>query len=125
MDTLQTAQQEIYDFHTAIRDWFRGAGAADTDVLLQNFSTDFKMVSPDGSLKSLADLASWLPPGFGKIPDMEISVKIIDGYATDKHALISYEETQASGGQSYSRMSSAVFIREGARMLWLNLWETF
>lgn len=127
MDNLSKAKEEVIRFHEQMAAWFRGgeqAAAAGTAGLLANFSPDFRMVSPHGKRSSLEDLAEWMPELLGKFPDMRITVKDIQGYATDYHVLLTYTEVQADSRGGNTRHSSAVFIRDGERMLWLDLWES-
>lgn len=128
MDNLSKAKEEVILFHEQIAAWFRGeeqVAAAGTAGLLANFSPDFRIVSPKGNRRSLEELAAWMPEALGKFPDMRITVKDIQGYATDYHVLLTYTEVQADGDVENTRHSSAVFIRDGERMLWLDLWERF
>ncbi|MBC9909082.1 nuclear transport factor 2 family protein [Chitinophaga varians] len=128
MDNLSKAKEEVIRFHEQIAAWFRGdepVAAGGIKGLLANFSPDFRIVSPEGNRSSLEELAAMIRELLGKLPDMRIAVKDIQGYATDYHVLLTYTEVQADSGGENSRYSSAVFIRDGDRMLWLDLWERF
>lgn len=128
MDNLSKAKEEVIRFHEKMAAWFRGeeqVAAASTKELLANFSPDFRIVSPEGNRSSLEELAAWMPELLGKLPEMRITVKDIQGYATDYHVLLTYTEVQADSRGENTRHSSAVFIRDGDRMLWLDLWERF
>lgn len=54
---------------------------------------------------------------------MRVTMHGIAGRATDYHVLLTYTEIQDNGEGVNTRLSSAVFIRDGERMLWLDLWE--
>lgn len=128
MDNLSKAKEEVIRFHEKIVAWFRGeaqAGTAGTTELLRNFSPDFRMVGPGGNRVTLEELAAFMPGALGKFPEMRIAVKDIEGYATSYHVLLTYTEIQTFADSENTRHSSAVFIRDGDRMLWLDLWERF
>lgn len=54
---------------------------------------------------------------------MRVTMHGITGHATDYHVLLTYMEIQDNGEGVNTRLSSAVFIRDGECMLWLDLWE--
>ncbi|NML40291.1 hypothetical protein HHL17_24050 [Chitinophaga sp. G-6-1-13] len=123
MDNLSKAKEEVIRFCEQIEGWFQGNERVSATGILANFSPDFRMVSPDGSRRNLADLKAWLPEVFGRFPQKQVTLKDIQGYATDYHVLLTYTEIQDHGEGEYVRHSSAVFVRDGDRMLWLDLWE--
>ncbi|RBL89834.1 nuclear transport factor 2 family protein [Chitinophaga flava] len=126
MDNLSKAKEEVIRFSEYITAWFKGeerVAAAGSEGVLQYISHDFRMVSPNGVRRDRQDLASWLPAAFGQYPEMRITINDIQGYATQHHVLLTYTETQHDGTNENTRYSSAVFIREGEHMVWLNLWE--
>ncbi|MBC9934516.1 hypothetical protein [Chitinophaga qingshengii] len=126
MDNLSKAKEEVTRFCEHIGGWFRGEegiAAAGTAGLLTNFSPDFRMIAPNGARKTQQDLEAWMPEVLGRFPHMRVIVTDMQGYATEHHALLTYTEIQSDGEQENIRYSSAVFIRDGDRMLWLDLWE--
>lgn len=123
MDNLSKAKEEVTRFCEQIEGWFQGNERVTVTGILANFSSDFRMISPDGSRRNMVDLEAWLPQVFGRFPQMRVALKDIQGYATDYHVLLTYTEIQDNGEGRNTRHSSAVFVRDGDRMLWLDLWE--
>ncbi|SJZ86173.1 hypothetical protein SAMN04488128_1011900 [Chitinophaga eiseniae] len=123
MDNLSKAKEEVTRFCEQIEGWFQGNERITAIGILANFSSAFRMISPDGSRRNMADLEAWLPQVFGRFPRMRVTLKNIQGHATDYHVLLTYTEVQDNGEGVNTRHSSAVFIRDGDRMLWLDLWE--
>lgn len=128
MDFNTRAQQEIHDFNAVITNWFRGAIGADAaHEVVQRLHPDFTMVAPDGSVKTRADLAAWLPAVYGQRPDFATAATAITTrFLTEQVVVITYRETQESGGLRNNRMSSVLFVLgEDDHIQWRHLQETW
>ncbi|HVI48817.1 MAG TPA: hypothetical protein VM802_28365 [Chitinophaga sp.] len=122
MENAIQAKQEVIRFVEEIEKWFNGANTS-VEILMQNFSTSFRMTSPDGKKINYEDLLHWLPSVKATKPGVRITLTALEGYATAEHALVSYIETQESPTGKTIRESSAVFVREEGRFVWYLLEE--
>lgn len=125
MNNTEKIITEIKEFHTAIEAWFRGNGDQDMlyQKLLSGFAPDFKMVSGNGNSITLAAFSEWLPGVYGKFPDRTIILENMEVESTESHGLASYIEIQITGSTTTHRQSSAVFVMDEEKALWLHLVE--
>ncbi|KMQ62958.1 hypothetical protein ACM46_13450 [Chryseobacterium angstadtii] len=125
MNHTEKIIREIKEFHTDIEAWFHGEQDQENlyKKLLSGFDTDFKMTSGDGNTLSLDVLSEWLTGVYGQFPDRSIIIENIAVQTTDVHGLASYIEIQTTGSTVTRRKSSAVFLLNDERALWLHLIE--
>jgi hypothetical protein len=126
MNNTEKIITEIKEFHTDIEVWFRG-NTEDRDTLyekiLSGFTEEFKMITGNGDTVTLGAFSEWLPGAYGKFPDRIIVLENIEVYSTESHGLASYIEIQTTGDSITQRRSSAVFVINKDRALWLHLIE--
>ncbi len=126
MNNTEKITKEITEFHETIEQWFRG-NSENQDVLYQNllsgFSTEFKMINGNGDTVTLNMFSEWLPTVFGKFPERSVQVQDIEVSHSDHHGLATYTEIQVTGDSANKRKSSAVFLLNEEKALWLHLIE--
>lgn len=128
MNNTEKIIGEIEGFHRNIEKWFKGKTEDQESLykeLLSGFSTDFKMISGNGDTVTLSMLEDWLPSVFGKFPERNIEVENIEVQYSDHHGLATYTETQVTGETANKRQSSAVFLLNEEKALWLHLIENW
>ncbi|PWN62967.1 hypothetical protein [Chryseobacterium viscerum] len=128
MSNTEKIIQEIEGFHQNIEKWFQGKTENQEDLyqeLLSGFSPEFKMINGNGDTVTLSMLSEWLPSVFGKFPERSIQVENIEVNHTDHHGLAAYIETQITGETTTRRKSSAVFLLNEEKALWLHLIENW
>lgn len=128
MSNTEKIIQEIEGFHQNIEKWFQGNSENQEDLyqeLLSGFSPEFKMINGNGDTVTLSMLSEWLPSVFGKFPERSIQVENIAVNHTDHHGLATYIETQITGETTTQRKSSAVFLMNEEKALWLHLIENW
>ncbi|MDR6457697.1 hypothetical protein J2786_000790 [Chryseobacterium vietnamense] len=128
MNNTEKIIGEIEGFHRNIEKWFQGKTEDQESLykeLLSGFSTDFKMISGNGDTVTLSMLEDWLPSVFGKFPERNIEVENIEVQYSDHHGLATYTETQVTGETANKRQSSAVFLLNEEKALWLHLIENW
>ncbi|KAB1232247.1 hypothetical protein [Chryseobacterium viscerum] len=128
MSNTEKIIQEIESFHQNIEKWFQGKTENQEDLyqeLLSGFSPEFKMINGNGDTVTLSMLSEWLPSVFGKFPERSIQVENIAVNHTDHHGLATYTETQVTGETTTQRKSSAVFLLNEEKALWLHLIENW
>jgi hypothetical protein len=128
MSNTEKIIQEIEGFHQNIEKWFQGKTENQEDLyqqLLSGFSPEFKMINGNGDIVTLSMLSEWLPSVFGKFPERSIQVENIAVNHTDHHGLATYIETQITGETTTQRKSSAVFLMNEEKALWLHLIENW
>jgi hypothetical protein len=128
MSNTEKIIQEIEGFHENIEKWFQGKTENQEDLyqeLLSGFSPEFKMINGNGDIVTLSMLSEWLPGVFGKFPERSIHVENIAVNHTDHHGLAAYIETQITGETTTRRKSSAVFLMNEEKALWLHLIENW
>ncbi|WP_079241472.1 hypothetical protein [Chryseobacterium indologenes] len=119
---------EIEEFHRNIEKWFQGKIKNQESLyqeLLAGFSQDFKMINGNGDTVAFSMLGDWLPTVFGKFPERSIQVENIEVSHSDDHGLATYIETQVTGEIITKRKSSAVFLLDKEKALWLHLIENW
>lgn len=119
---------EIEEFHRNIEKWFQGKTENQESLynkLLSGFSPDFKMINGNGDTVTLSMFGDWLPTAFGKFPERNIQVENIEVHYSDHHGLATYIETQITGETTNRRQSSAVFLLNEEKALWLHLIENW
>ena len=124
------ASHKIVHFHEQIGKWFRGEMSPNEKeemLALDDFHTNFKMISPTGAVKNREDLASWLPSVYGAKPGIVLEVKNITlRFRQEGAILVEYIELQTGGGMDNTRISTALFVQDEKEQLqWWNLHETF
>jgi hypothetical protein len=128
MNNTEKIIGEIEGFHRNIEKWFQGKTEDQESLykeLLSGFSTDFKMINGNGDTVTLSMLEDWLPSVFGKFPERNIEVENIEVQYSDHHGLATYTETQVTGETANKRQSSAVFLLNEEKALWLHLIENW
>lgn len=119
---------EIEEFHRNIEKWFQGKTENQESLyqeLSAGFSQDFKMINGNGDTVTLSMLGEWLPTVFGKFPERSIQVENIEINHSGNHGLATYIETQVTGEIITKRKSSAVFLLDKEKALWLHLIENW
>lgn len=128
MNNKEKIGKELKDFCENIEKWFQG-NEQDQDVLyrkiISGFSPDFKMINGDGNTATLSLFSEWLPTVFGKFPDRSVQIEDIEITCTEHHGLATYIETQTTEGIVNRRKSSAVFLFNEEKTLWLHLIENW
>ncbi|KAA2222815.1 hypothetical protein [Chryseobacterium sediminis] len=128
MNNTEKIIEEIESFHKNIEKWFQGNTENQEDLynkLLSGFSPDFKMVNGNGDTVTLSMLEEWLPTVFGKFQERSIQVENIEVNHSDHHGLATYIETQITGETTNKRTSSAIFLLNDQKALWLHLIENW
>ncbi|SHG88479.1 hypothetical protein [Chryseobacterium vrystaatense] len=125
MNNTDKIIKEIKEFHTDIEAWFRGKEDQESlyRKLLSGFDSDFKMVNGHHNTVTLAAFSEWLPGAFGQFPDRSIVVENIEVQTTESHGMATYIEIQTTGSTLTKRKSSAVFVINEDKALWLHLIE--
>lgn len=128
MNNTEKIIREITEFHENIEKWFQSK-TADQEALytklLSGFTAEFKMVNGNGNVVTLSAFSDWLPTVFGKFPERTILVEDIEVHNSHHHGLATYTELQTTGGTSNKRQSSAVFLLNEEKALWLHLVENW
>jgi len=126
MNNTEKIIREIIEFHQNIEKWFQGKTENQQALyrtLLSGFSPEFRMTNGNGDTVTLSTLSDWLPTVFGKFPERIIQVENIEVNHSEYHALAIYTETQVTGETVTRRASSAVFLLNQEKALWLHLIE--
>jgi len=126
MNNTEKIIWEIEEFHKNIEKWFQGKSEHQESLykaLLSGFSPDFKMITGNGDPVTLSMFGDWLPTVFGKFPERTIQVENIEVNHSGHHGLATYTETQVTGEITTKRASSAVFLLNEEKALWLHLIE--
>ncbi|WP_260136754.1 hypothetical protein [Elizabethkingia anophelis] len=82
-----------------------------------------RMINGDGDAVSFHMFSDWLPTVYGKFPSRNVALENVDIQYSDKHGLATYTEIQITGDAINKRKSSAVFLLEEDKALWLHLIE--
>lgn len=128
MNNTEKIIGEIEGFHRNIEKWFQGKTENQESLykeLLSGFSTDFKMINGNGDTVTLSMLEDWLPSVFGKFPERTVQVENIEVNHSAHHGLATYIEIQITGETTNKRESSAVFLLNEEKALWLHLIENW
>ncbi|SEH32279.1 hypothetical protein [Chryseobacterium culicis] len=126
MNNTEKIIGEIKEFHRNIEKWFQGKAKNQESLykdLLSGFSPDFKMINGNGDTITLSMLEEWLPTVSGKFPERNILVENIEVHHSEYHGVATYIETQITGEVTNRRTSSAVFLLNEEKALWLHLIE--
>lgn len=126
MNNTEKIITEIIEFHQNIEKWFQGKTENRENLhrkLLSGFSPEFRMINGNGDTVTLSTLSDWLPTVFGKFPQRTIQVENIEVNHSEHHGLATYTETQVTGETVTRRASSAVFLLNEEKALWLHLIE--
>ena len=123
MNNKEKIFAELNRFCFNIEKWFRGEDDQETLYLkiLSGFSPDFRMIN--GDAVSFHMFSDWLPTVYGKFPSRSVALENVDIQYSDKHGLATYTEIQITGDTINKRKSSAVFLLEEDKALWLHLIE--
>ena len=123
---------EIIDLHKFFEDWF-GGKVSNTDVVFARFvdcmDNGFVLISPDGSIQTLAELKPMLRAAHGSRPGVRIwatNARLL--HRMDGHVVMAYEEWQVTDGAQTRRQSSAVFRTDAGLpqgVQWVHLHETW
>jgi hypothetical protein len=128
MNNTEKIVWEIEEFHRNIEKWFQGKAENQESLykeLLSGFSPDFKMINGNGDIVTLSMFTEWLPTVFGKFPERSIQVENIAVNHSEYHGLATYIETQVTGEITTKRTSSAIFLLNEEKALWLHLIENW
>ncbi|NIF05988.1 hypothetical protein F3J23_11110 [Chryseobacterium sp. Tr-659] len=128
MNNNEKIIREIKDFHENIEKWFQGKTENQEElyqILLSGFVPEFRMTNGNGDTVTLSMLSDWLPTVFGKFPERNIRLENIEVNHSGHHGLATYIEIQETGNILNQRGSSAVFILNEERALWLHLIENW
>ncbi|MCW1962321.1 hypothetical protein [Chryseobacterium viscerum] len=128
MNNTEKIIWEIEEFHRNIEKWFQGKTENQENLykeLLSGFSPYFKMINGNGDIVTLPMLGDWLPTVFGKFPERTIRVENIETNHSEYHGLATYIETQVTGDVTTKRKSSAIFLLNEEKALWLHLIENW
>jgi len=128
MNNTEKIIWEIEEFHRNIEKWFQGKTENQKSLykeLLYGFSPDFRMINGNGDVVTFSMLGDWLPTVFGKFPERSIQVENIEVNYSEHHGLATYTETQVTGEITTKRKSSAVFLLNEEKALWLHLIESW
>jgi len=126
MNNTEKIIREIIEFHQNIEKWFQGKTENQQALyrtLLSGFSPEFRMTNGNGDTITLSTLSDWLPTVFGKFPERIIQVENIEVNHSEYHGLATYTETQVTRETVTRRASSAVFLLNQEKALWLHLIE--
>lgn len=126
MNTTEKISKEVKGFHEDIEKWFHGQEKDQNSLyktLLSGFFSNFTMVNGNGDTISLPVFAEWLPGVYGKFPERRIILENIEITHTESHGLASYIEIQITGDVTTRRQSSAVFLVNEEKAVWLHLIE--
>ncbi|MFP3599095.1 hypothetical protein [Chryseobacterium sp. SIMBA_029] len=126
MNTTEKISKEVKGFHEDIEKWFHGQEKDQDSLyekLLSGFAPDFTMVNGNDDIISLSAFAEWLPGVYGKFPERRIILENIEITHTESHGLASYIEIQITGDATTRRQSSAVFLVNEEKAVWLHLIE--
>ncbi|CAI8781488.1 hypothetical protein [Chryseobacterium sp. IT-36CA2] len=128
MNNTEKIVWEIEEFHRNIEKWFQGKAENQESLykeLLSGFLPDFNMINGNGDTVTLPMLSDWLPTVFGKFPERNIQVENIEVTHSEHHGLATYIETQVTGEITTKRKSSAIFLLNKEKALWLHLIENW
>lgn len=128
MNNTEKIIWEIEEFHRNIEKWFQGKTENQESLykeLLSGFSPDFRMMNGNGDVVTFSMLGNWLSTVFGKFPERSIQVENIEVNYSEHHGLATYTETQVTGEITTKRKSSAVFLLNEEKALWLHLIESW
>ncbi|MEM7797598.1 MAG: hypothetical protein AAF633_00285 [Chloroflexota bacterium] len=127
--TLKAVEDEIIRLHIFFEDWFNGTIDYNDESFAQfsgSMGPSFTMVSPGGVLISRDQITQSLYGAYRQRLGIRISIyraKIL--YQSDSHILAAYEEWQTYQGERKGRLSSVLFSKEKARLVWLHVHETW
>ncbi len=123
---------EIEALHQFFQDWFSGAIAqseANFTRITRALSSEFALISPDGTLADYATVIGWLRGGYGSRPHFRLwTDKIAVRHQRGDLALATYEEWQEIDGQITTRLSTVLFgVNADAPqgVAWLHVHETW
>ncbi|MFG3704716.1 hypothetical protein ACGF7U_08265 [Micromonospora sp. NPDC047670] len=127
---MNGAVDEIVQHHRFIESWLRGeADPADIRPFLDMHTPDFTWYDPDGSLKTLPDMAPMMKEAHGAAPGLVLEIRdrrvLLD---EDGMVVAAYEEHQRTPTSSNARRAVVIFAsapdaRNGLR--WRHLHETW
>ncbi|HFK5554292.1 TPA: hypothetical protein ACGZ9Q_002353 [Elizabethkingia anophelis] len=125
MDNKEKIVAELSGFCENIEKWFRGEDNQETlyHKILSGFSPEFRMINGDSDAVSFHMFSDWLPTVYGEFQSRSVALENVDIQYSDKHGLATYTEIQITGDAINKRKSSAVFLLEEDKALWLHLIE--
>jgi hypothetical protein len=137
MDLAQRCEREIVELHAFFERWFNG-GIERSEASLARFTDvlapGFHIVSPDGAVRDRATIIGLVRDGYGSgVEDGQSTTRIWIEHlalraASDRVAIVTYDEWQERGGEHRGRRSTAVLqtARDTPNELrWLHVHETW
>lgn len=126
IDTDSTSglvEAEIVRHHQVIERWLTGAMPhADFAMFADAHAPGFTLVEPGGRTLSREQILAEVSSMHGKVPGLTIGIGEVRVVASGSPLLAAtYQEHQPGR----SRQSTVLFHRDGARLLWLHLHETW
>ena len=110
----ERAEQEIYDLHRFLTDWFNGDApdyAAFVERRFSAFDPAFFYITPAGVLRSLDFFSRWASTSRGSQPGTAIEIRNVTvRRETPTSVLLTYEEHQTWTGGDSHRLSSVLFV---------------
>lgn len=134
MATSAQVEREVVELHAFFVEWF-GGRCPDDDAtyanrLVSRLTDDFFYVMPGGESLTREPLLTRLRAGYGQNPAFDIEVRDIRVRFEDaRSVLATYEERQTgarnSGQSDNRRLSTVLFVRDGAQLRWHHIHETW
>ncbi|HAC69563.1 MAG TPA: hypothetical protein DCP19_17440 [Pseudomonas sp.] len=117
---------EVVDLHLLIEAFF-SRGEGDVASLIERFHPDFSMITTTGNHIDLSHLAQMFGNRIGTQPGLTIELSEFKTLAEwGDGSLVGYRETHhVKGGDSRSRLSTALLLVREGRVLWRHLHETW
>lgn len=132
MPSLSESEREIRRLHEFFVEWYAGTVDRSTfDRMDEALEEEFRMVTPDGTLHTRADVLEMVRGSYGRNDpgEFEIDIRNVERRSgfTD-HATVRYEEWQTTPDGTSGRISTALLRDEEdapAGIVWLDLHETW
>ena len=125
------AWQEVVQLHDFFFSWLRGeAPAGDFSRAEAAIGSDFRMISPDGTIEDGAAVIAWIRGAHGSRP-APFTMAVMDPrtiWASESAVLLEYTEQQYRDGKTTRRRSTALFLANSAApcgVKWRHLQETW
>ncbi|MDD9933976.1 MAG: DUF4440 domain-containing protein [Myxococcales bacterium] len=134
MSTAQDVEREVIELHEFFVDWFNGTCSSDDATFEQRFGAHltegFYYVMPGGIQLTRASLQDSLRQAHGSNPDFRIQVRNVSVRFEGRDAVLAtYTEHQQGARNSERsdnvRLSTVLFVRDGDRLRWHHIQETW
>lgn len=126
--SFKEAYREVIDSHIQIENLFHNQlNDQKRKPFLTYFHPNFTKISVEGKVEGFIDLEKWFKSAAGSRPHVKIQVKNWkEIFISKTNVIVAYEEfQQVDQTHSLRRMSTAVFIPDTDRLLWLHLQESW